>query len=124
MKITNFLIIVFISLFVASCSKVADPVKEIGLGSKVIKYQDEEKVDSLVLPPNLTEPDIKGDFSKVVQLGEVEIAKKNVAVSEKIQEFSKKVDLSTKKPKPKPKPKSKPSTKKGSSVKTVEKNEK
>jgi sec-independent protein translocase protein TatB len=53
-----------------------------------------------------------------------EIAKKNVAVSEKIQEFSKKVDLSTKKPKPKPKPKSKPSTKKGSSVKTVEKNEK
>ena len=80
MKITNFLIIVFISLFVASCSKVADPVKEIGLGSKVIKYQDEEKVDSLVLPPNLTEPDIKGDFSKVVQLGEVEIAKKNVNV--------------------------------------------
>ena len=68
------------SLFIVSCSKVTEPVKEIGLGSKVIKYQEEEKVDSLVLPPNLTEPDIKGDFSKVIQLGEVEIARKNVNV--------------------------------------------
>ena len=68
------------SLSIVSCSKVTEPVKEIGLGSKVIKYQEEEKVDSLVLPPNLTEPDIKGDFSKVIQLGEVEIARKNVNV--------------------------------------------
>ena len=80
MKIVNYLIIVLISLFIVSCSKVTEPVKEIGLGSKVIKYQEEEKIDSLVLPPNLTEPDIKGDFSKVIQLGEVEIARKNVNV--------------------------------------------
>ncbi|MBT7276855.1 MAG: outer membrane protein assembly factor BamC [Woeseiaceae bacterium] len=80
MKIVNYLIIVLMSLFIVSCSKVTEPVKEIGLGSKVIKYQEEEKVDSLVLPPNLTEPDIKGDFSKVIQLGEVEIARKNVNV--------------------------------------------
>ena len=80
MKIVNYLIIVLMSLSIVSCSKVTEPVKEIGLGSKVIKYQEEEKVDSLVLPPNLTEPDIKGDFSKVIQLGEVEIARKNVNV--------------------------------------------
>ena len=39
MKITNFLILALISLFVASCSKVADPVKKIGLGSRAVNYE-------------------------------------------------------------------------------------
>ena len=45
MKFINLLIIVLISLFVASCSKVADPVKKIGLGSRAVNYEVDENVD-------------------------------------------------------------------------------
>ena len=56
MKIINYLNIVLIGVILTSCSKVTDPVKEIGLGSRDINYQADEKVDSLIIPPNLTEP--------------------------------------------------------------------
>ena len=56
MKSGNYLFIVFISLVLASCSKVIDPVKEIGLGSRDVNYQADEKVDSLIIPPDLTKP--------------------------------------------------------------------
>ena len=56
MKIVNYINIALISLLLVSCSKVTDPVKEIGLGSRDINYQADEKVDSLIIPPDLTEP--------------------------------------------------------------------
>ena len=76
MKIVNYFNIVLISLFLASCSKITDPVKEIGLGSKVIKYQEEDATVSLILPPDLTEPDFKGDFTKAEPKVKTEISKK------------------------------------------------
>ena len=70
MKITNFLILALISLFVASCSKVADPVKKIGLGSRAVNYEVDENVDSLIIPPDLTAPSSQGAFTKVIKVSE------------------------------------------------------
>ena len=56
MNIVNYFNIVLISLFLASCSNVTDPLKYIGLGSRDINYQADEKVDSLIIPPDLTKP--------------------------------------------------------------------
>ena len=69
MKNINYLTIVFISLLVVGCSKVTDPVKKIGLGSRVVNYQADEKVDSLIIPPGLTEPSSQGAFSEVIEVG-------------------------------------------------------
>ena len=68
MKIVNYLSIVLISLIVASCSKVADPVKKIGLGTRDFNYQADEKVDSLIIPPDLTAPDSQGAFTEVEEI--------------------------------------------------------
>jgi len=70
MKITNFLILVLISLFVASCSKVTDPVKKIGLGSRLVNYEVDENVDSLVIPPDLTAPSSQGAFTEVIKVND------------------------------------------------------
>ena len=70
MKITNFLILALISLLVASCSKVADPVKKIGLGSRAVNYEVDENVDSLIIPPDLTAPSSQGAFTKVIKVSE------------------------------------------------------
>ncbi len=56
MKIISYLNIVLIVAILSSCSKVTAPVKEIGLGSRDINYQADEKVGSLIIPPDLTEP--------------------------------------------------------------------
>ena len=56
MKIISYLNIVLIGVILSSCSKVTAPVKEIGLGSRDINYQADEKVSSLIIPPDLTEP--------------------------------------------------------------------
>ena len=56
MKIISYLNIVLIVAILSSCSKVTAPVKEISLGSRDINYQADEKVDSLIIPPDLTEP--------------------------------------------------------------------
>ena len=74
MKIFSSIVIALIAISLASCSKVVEPVKEIGLGSKVIKYQEEDKSASLVLPPDLTQPDFKGDFNKVSPNSKTEIS--------------------------------------------------
>jgi len=62
MKIINYLIIVLISLFMASCSKITDPVKKVGIGNRILSYQADEKVGSLVIPPDLTQPNTTGIF--------------------------------------------------------------
>ncbi len=67
MKKINYLAIIFLSLLAASCSKVVDPVKKIGIGSRVINYQSDEKVDSLIIPPDLTSPSKKGAFTEVIE---------------------------------------------------------
>jgi len=79
MKIVNYFNIVLISLFLASCSKVTDPVKEIGLGSRDINYQADEKVDSLIIPPDLTKP------SALQALTEVEEIVDNGQVAQRVQ---------------------------------------
>ena len=56
MKIISYLNIVLIGAILSSCSIVTAPVKEIGLGSRDINYQPDEKVGSLIIPPDLTEP--------------------------------------------------------------------
>jgi outer membrane protein assembly factor BamC len=78
MKITNYLILVIISLFVTSCSKVTEPVKKIGIGSRDVNYLTNENVDSLVIPPELTVPISQGSFSKLVEDDEESINIKRV----------------------------------------------
>ena len=70
MKIVNYFNIVLISLFLASCSKVTDPVKEIGLGSRDINYQADEKVDSLIIPPDLTKPSALQALTEVEEIAD------------------------------------------------------
>jgi len=70
MKIINFLIIALISVFLASCSIVTDPVKKIGLGSRTVNYEVDENVDSLIIPPDLTAPSSQGAFSKVIEVND------------------------------------------------------
>ena len=70
MKISNYLNIFLISLFLVSCSKVTDPVKEIGLGSRDINYQADEKVDSLIIPPDLTQPNALQALTEVEKLAD------------------------------------------------------
>ncbi|MDA9802113.1 outer membrane protein assembly factor BamC [Candidatus Pseudothioglobus singularis] len=70
MKIANYLIILLISLLLASCSKVVDPVKKIGLGGRAINYDFDENVDSLVIPPDLTSPSNQGVFTEVIKFND------------------------------------------------------
>ena len=70
MKNINYLSIIMISFLVVSCSKITDPVKEISLGNRVMNYEADEKVDSLVIPPDLTAPKSKGAFTEVKVLSD------------------------------------------------------
>jgi len=72
MKNFNYLTIIFISLLAFGCSKVTDPIKKVGFGSRVVSYQADEKVDSLVIPPDLTEPNSLGNFVEVTEVNNVE----------------------------------------------------
>ena len=65
MKNINYLTIILLSCLTVSCSKIADPVKKIGLGNRVVNYQADEKVDSLIIPPDLTTPSSQGAFTEV-----------------------------------------------------------
>jgi len=56
---------------------VTDPVKKIGLGSRVVNYQADDRVDSLVIPPDLTTPSLQGLFTE-----SVEVSDKSYEVSE------------------------------------------
>ena len=47
---------------------VSDPVNKIGLGSRVVNYQPDDTVDSLIIPPDLTKPSSKGLFSENLEV--------------------------------------------------------
>jgi outer membrane protein assembly factor BamC len=68
MKKINYLTIILMSLLAVSCSKITDPVKKVGLGDRVVNYQADEKVDSLVIPPDLTAPSSQGAFTEVIEV--------------------------------------------------------
>ena len=68
MKIVNYINIALISLLLVSCSKVTDPVKEIALGSRDVNYRADEKVDSLIIPPNLTSPSSQAALTEVEEM--------------------------------------------------------
>jgi len=68
MKNINYLTIILISLLAASCSKITDPVKKIGLGNRAVNYQADEKVGSLIIPPDLTSPSSEGAFTEVFEV--------------------------------------------------------
>ena len=70
MKNINYLCIVLISLILASCSKVVEPIKKTGLGSRSINYEVNENKESLVIPPDLTAPNFQGIFVDEVKVDE------------------------------------------------------
>ena len=41
---------------------VSDPIKKVGIGGRVVNYQGDDTVDSLVIPPDLTKPNLQGLF--------------------------------------------------------------
>ena len=75
MKNINYLTIIFISLLAASCSKITDSVKKIGLGDRVVNYQADENADSLIIPPDLTSPNSRGSFTEVIETNSTDINK-------------------------------------------------
>ena len=62
MKPLNYLITIFIVLLLTSCSMISDPIKKVGLGGRVVNYQGDDTIDSLVIPPDLTKPNLQGLF--------------------------------------------------------------
>ena len=67
MKIVNYLLIALMSLILASCSKVADPVKSFGIGSKNLNYESDQSVESLIIPQDLTAPSTQSSFTDVIE---------------------------------------------------------
>jgi len=47
---------------------VADPIKKVDIGGRVIDYQGDDKVDSLVIPPDLTKPNSQGMFAENIEV--------------------------------------------------------
>jgi len=87
MKIIKYSIIILISTFVFSCSKVTEPIQKIG-GLRVLSYQgDEGKVGSLIIPPDLTSPNSKGIFLDNSKNNDVEIVKRTSKVEVKRDSF-------------------------------------
>ena len=68
MKNINYLTIFLLSLLTVSCSKITDPVKKIGLGSRVVNYQADEKAGKLIIPPDLTAPSSQSSFTEVIEV--------------------------------------------------------
>jgi len=78
MKNINYLTIILLSFLAVSCAKIIDPVKKIGLGNRVVNYQADEKVDSLIIPPDLTAPSSQGAFTEVNEVSDDENIVKRV----------------------------------------------
>jgi len=76
MKNINYLSVILLCLLAASCSKITDPVKKIGLGSRVVNYQSDEKVGSLIIPPDLTSPSSQGAFTEIIDTSDDNLVKK------------------------------------------------
>ncbi|MDA8981734.1 NlpBDapX lipoprotein, partial [Candidatus Thioglobus sp.] len=72
MKNINYLTIILISFLAVSCSKISDPIKKVNLGNRVVNYQADEKVDSLIIPPDLTAPSSQGAFTEVTEVSDEE----------------------------------------------------
>jgi len=88
MKIIKYSIIILIGVFVISCSKVTEPVKKIGIGTRVLSYQgDDDKVGSLIIPPDLTTPNAKGIFIDKSKTDDIEIVKRLSKVEVKRDSF-------------------------------------
>ena len=68
MNYMKHLVAIFIALLLTSCSMFSDPVKKIGLGERVVNYQSDDTVDSLIIPPDLTKPNSQGMFAENVKL--------------------------------------------------------
>jgi len=49
---------------------VSDPIKKVGLGGRVVNYQGDDAVDSLIIPPDLTKPNSQGMFAENVEVDE------------------------------------------------------
>ena len=62
MKYIKHLVVIFIASLITSCSMVSDPIKKVGLGGRVVNYQGDDTIDSLVIPPDLTKPNSQGLF--------------------------------------------------------------
>ena len=62
MKYIKHLLVIFIASLLTSCSMVSDPINKIGLGGRVVNYQGDDTIDSLVIPPDLTKPNSQGLF--------------------------------------------------------------
>ena len=41
---------------------VSDPIKKVNLGGRIVNYQGDDTIDSLVIPPDLTKPNSQGLF--------------------------------------------------------------
>ncbi len=41
---------------------ISDPIKKVGIGGRVVNYQGDDTFDSLVIPPDLTKPNLQGLF--------------------------------------------------------------
>jgi len=78
MKNINYLTIILISVLAVSCSKIVEPIKKVNLGNRVVNYQADEKVDSLIIPPDLTAPNSQGAFSEVTEVSDDEVVVKRV----------------------------------------------
>ena len=63
MKTIIRLLIIYFAVLLTSCSMLPEPVKKIGFGDRVLNYQGEDTVSSLVIPPDLTEPSFQSDFN-------------------------------------------------------------
>ncbi len=64
MKYIKHLVFIFVASLLTSCSMVSDPINKIGLGGRVINYQADDAVDSLIIPPDLTKPSSQGLFAE------------------------------------------------------------
>ncbi len=63
MKTISRLLIIYFTVLLTSCSMLPEPVKKFGLGDRILNYQGEDTVSSLVIPPDLTEPSFQSDFN-------------------------------------------------------------
>jgi len=68
MKKISFIVALFVCLITVGCSKVTEPVKNVSLGNRLIDYQADTQVDTLIIPPDLTAPSFQGEYSEKVTI--------------------------------------------------------
>ena len=78
MKKLNVFSILLLCLVAIGCSKVTEPVKNMSIGNRLIDYQSDDEIDSLIIPPDLTQPNFKGEFSEKV------VIENNIPIVQKV----------------------------------------